>query len=153
MIQLVTHRPNGTRRVQLKFEKPTRVEKSHKDQVNINNIVARYLKTGLMERQMTPPMYGDFSSGEDFHGALTKIRESEYAFMGLPASVRRRFRNDPGELLDFLADEENRAEAVALGLIVEEQAAPVDVGTPAPAPAASNQAASSSVETTPPKND
>ena len=49
--------------------------------------------------------------------------------MALPSRVRRRFDNDPAELMEFLADEANREEAVMLGLIEKEE--PVQ---PAPAP-------------------
>ena len=37
--------------------------------------------------------------------------------MALDANVRKRFHNDPAELIDFVSDEKNRDEAVRLGLL------------------------------------
>lgn len=61
--------------------------------------------------------FGDFSTAGSFHEALQAQLDAREAFMALPARVRRRFENDPGVLLDFLADPNNRSEAVELGLL------------------------------------
>ena len=46
--------------------------------------------------------------------------------MTLPADLRKRFSNDPGQLLSFLENEDNRAEAIKLGLVN----APQDIENP-----------------------
>lgn len=90
---------------------------------NINNIIARYESTGVLGDPFNPgtaqPMYGDFSSVEDFHTAQTIIAHSMEAFNALPAHVRIRFNNDPALMLSFLEEEENRDEAIKLGLVAK----------------------------------
>lgn len=54
--------------------------------------------------------------------------------MSLPAELRKRFRNDPGMLLAFLEDPQNRAEAESLGLV--DRMPVVDSSPPEPAPVA-----------------
>ena len=52
-----------------------------------------------------------------FRQAQETVIAAAEAFAALPSRVRQRFNNDPAELLEFLADESNREEAVFLGLI------------------------------------
>lgn len=108
---------------------PSKTKQADGPLCNINEIVKRYRNTGQLTHVRTEiAQYGDFSPVVDFHGALVQLRKAEAAFERLPARVRRRFLNDPGELLDFVADEENYDEALELGLVEERQAAPtVDV--------------------------
>ena len=98
-----------------------------KDDCDINQIVSKYTKTGYCGHvREVPGRYGDFSCVDDYHSAMTKVSDAQEQFHSLPAKVRKRFSNDVSELLDFLGDPENAAEAVALGLIEKpvEQAAP-----------------------------
>ena len=67
------------------------------------------------------PMYGDYSSVSDFHAAQNLIAEATQTFDLLPASLRKRFDNDPAKLLAFLEDDSNREEAVKLGLVNDSQ--------------------------------
>ncbi|QXP08032.1 MAG: internal scaffolding protein [Arizlama microvirus] len=83
---------------------------------DINNIMARFEKTGLVPGTDRPPMYGDFTEVKDFHTQLSAIRRVEEAFLLLPAKVRNRFQNNPQDLINFLEDSKNDKEAVALGL-------------------------------------
>ena len=114
----VTERANGTRRVVQAVRGESRTEQAHRQETNINTIVSRYQRTGLLPVAAGSPRYGDFTGVVDYHSAVDAVHAAEDAFLSLPADVRKRFRNDPGELLAFLEDEGNRAEAVALGLIV-----------------------------------
>lgn len=124
---LTKKRKNGTLRVQFQCEGPSKVEQSHRDEVNINSIMAKYQKTGLFPQRTTTPKYGDFSSGIEFHEAMSRIREAERDFLDLPPDIRSRFENDPGQLVDFLNNPENAAEAAELGLI--EKPAPAEPST------------------------
>lgn len=117
MLTVITTRENGTKRVSLTLEKESRVEQSHRQRTNINSIVAKYKKTGKLPPTSRVPRYGDFSKFGDFHELQNKIVAAEDAFMTLPAEVRKMFANDPGGLIDFLNDPENRAEAQRMGLI------------------------------------
>lgn len=105
---------------------PSRTKAEFAEDADINVIWARFQKTGhfpsVEEMGGPQPMYGDFSSGEDFLAAATRVKEAQESFELLPAGVRERFRNDPKELLDFVSDEGNRAEALELGLVEDKRA-------------------------------
>lgn len=110
----------------------TLAKQSFKDQADINVIVNTFMKTGILPESVNMPKYGDFSEATDYQTALNLVMQAEDAFMSLPATLRARFENDPGQLLAFLEDEGNRAEAVALGLVqaqVEEPTAEPEEGT------------------------
>lgn len=90
------------------------------DDCDINKIVARADASGVLTHTARgTPQYGDFSQFGDslhFQNSLNTVIEAENAFMALPAETRKRFSNDPAELLAFLEDPKNQDEAVRLGL-------------------------------------
>lgn len=87
------------------------------EECDINTIVRRFGLTGELPSDVRMPQSGDFTSVGDFHSAMNLVREAEEQFMLLPAELRLRFGNDPGQLLAFLDVEGNREEAVRLGLV------------------------------------
>jgi phage internal scaffolding protein len=104
----------------IEFTDPGYTQQQFKDDADINSIMERYQKTGLLTDPMNPgtrqPMFGDFED-MDFHEAQTFLANAFQDFEALPARIRDRFENDPGKLLDFLRDDNNRDEAIKLGLI------------------------------------
>jgi phage internal scaffolding protein len=97
---------------------PTMTIQSEKDACDVNKIVEKCRRTGLMTNvRKDEPRYGDFSSAVDYHDCVFRAQQAQDSFMELSASVRSRFENDPGKLIDFLADPNNREEAVKLGLV------------------------------------
>ena len=112
-----TRKENGTLRVQFRCEGKSLTEQSHKGECDINKIMAKYQRTGLWPERLDTPRYGDFSSEVSFHDTMNKVREAEEDFMSLPPDIRSRFNQDPGELIGFLSDPENREEAIELGLL------------------------------------
>jgi phage internal scaffolding protein len=113
-----TIRSNGTLRVQTLNDEPSRTIQSEKDSCDINLIVSRFKTTGVMTNiAKGMPQYGDYSEVIDYQSALNVVNAAEDAFMALPATVRKRFANDPGQMLSFLDDPANRDEAVKLGLV------------------------------------
>lgn len=102
------------------FEK-TKTQQSFAEEVDVNNIVARALKTGLLGDPMAQAarqaVFGDFSEVGSYHDAMNKVVAAQNAFMELPADLRARFNNDPGLLCEFMANEANLEEAVKLGLV------------------------------------
>lgn len=106
-------------RVLLSFpEQPHgRTKQAFRDESNINNIVAQFLKTGTLEfTRKHEPQYGDVT-GADFQTAMDTILAAKSMFADLPAKLRSRFANDPAQFLDFVQDEDNREEATRLGLL------------------------------------
>lgn len=101
----VTHREGG--------EQVTK--ESHALETDIPTIVRRYKAAGIPLPEV-PPRYGDFSTGQDFHAALSRVRDAELEFMQLPSSVRRVCDNDPGRFLSMFGTEDGRELLAAAGL-------------------------------------
>ena len=97
-----------------------RTKQSFKKESDINNILKKFLKTGVIsqsainKRQAT---FADVSQIGDFADCHNRIVAAGAAFGTLPAAVRARFANTPAELLDFLSNPANRQEAIDLGII------------------------------------
>lgn len=98
-------------------EDPSLAQQHMKDECDINVIVERFGVTGQLPVRAIEPTYGDFSGVSDYHTALNKIKAADEAFMALPAKLRAKFDHDPNALLNFLQNEQNRDEAIELGLI------------------------------------
>ncbi|AZL82962.1 internal scaffolding protein [Apis mellifera associated microvirus 17] len=118
------------RRVQLVFPKDEKklTKQAFKDECDINNIVRKYSKTGILEHSAAgTPRIGDFSdiTENHFHESMNIVARAQNAFEQLPAELRDRFANDPGRLLKFMEDPKNLEEARKLGL-----AAPAKEATP-----------------------
>lgn len=106
-------------RVQLHFCGTGRTKQAMKDECDINVIMAKYKQTGLIEfTQKHQPQYADVS-GLDFQSSLEIVAKARDMFADLPASTRKEFNNDPGEMLDFVQDPDNRAQALEMGLIAD----------------------------------
>jgi phage internal scaffolding protein len=88
-----------------------------KDECDINVIIERFGVTGELPNSPVSPRYGDFSEVTDYHTALNTINATMDDFMALPAKLRVRFDHDPVKLLEFLQNDQNRGEAIELGLI------------------------------------
>lgn len=115
-----TQRRKNRRRVQTKIDTTVITEQHHRDQCNINMIVARAQRTGMLPQQTVPGSYMDVPN-VDYHQALEAVRRADSSFHSLPAAVRARFKNNPGELLNAIAqagrDPELHAELVEMGVL------------------------------------
>lgn len=101
---------------------PSMTLQDAKDECDINKIIARYQRTGSWSGTMAipsvVPQYGDFSSSMSYQEAQNVLIAAQTAFDGLSSQLRKRFNNDPSQMLDFLEDVSNREEAIKLGLII-----------------------------------
>lgn len=70
--------------------------------------------------------YGDFSTVGDYLDAQTRLLTAREQFDSLPSEVRARFRHNPAELLIFLSDKSNMAQARAWGLLKDVDKPPAD---------------------------
>jgi len=116
MKKVINKRANGSRRVSFITDAGSVVEGHHKNDVDINNVMKKYRVTGFLESNAHEAQYGDFTNATDFHDMKNRIIEAEMEFSKLPAHLRTRFNNDPGQLLSFLDDPQNLSEAQELGL-------------------------------------
>lgn len=105
-------------------------DQEHKDDCDINILVARFGLAGLMPDNFQWPEI-DLTHATDYHTAMNVLVQAEQAFKQLPADLRYRFKNDPHQLDMFLHDGNNRDEAVKLGLIAPPKETARD-GTPLP---------------------
>lgn len=104
--------------VQTDCSGPSMTKQAFKDEVDINWIMRKYEKTGLIEHvNRFQGKYADLGSAEDFHSCMNRIAAADEAFMTLPASIRERFSNSPEEFLRFVNDENNIDEMRKLGLL------------------------------------
>ncbi|QXP08116.1 MAG: internal scaffolding protein [Arizlama microvirus] len=111
-------RSNGSKRVVYVNDEPSLTKQSFSQECDINVIMARFEKTGILSSENAQtPRYGDFSDVIDYDESLRVVMEADEAFMSLPAKVRARFENDPSQLIEFVRDPANVDEAVSLGLM------------------------------------
>lgn len=104
-------------KISLKFEGEGRTKQSFKAECDINQILARYQRTGVLDfQQKYAPQYGDVTA-IDFQKAQFMIAEANGLFAQMPSKLRARFDNDPAKFLAFVDDDRNRLEAEDLGLL------------------------------------
>lgn len=93
-------------------------QQQFKDEADINTIVNRFLKTGVLPTPNNFPQYVDFEGVFDYQSAMNMVRAADESFMRMDAKLRARFNNSPQEFLEFFADPANTEEAIRLGLAV-----------------------------------
>lgn len=97
-------------------ETPSMTQQQFKEECDINTIATRFGISGELPVNGRVATFGDFESVNDFHSAMTAIREAEEAFMQLPGLVRERFGQDPQKFVEFCSDSRNLEEIRKLGL-------------------------------------
>lgn len=89
---------------------PSLTKQADAEAADINNIVERYLKTGIAPGMSRDPIYGDFSTAETFQEAMNIVAEANAQFAGLSADIREEFQNDPSRFLQFVEDAQKDGE-------------------------------------------
>jgi len=117
MTRSIKPRPDGSRRVLQSTGTESRVEPQHRDACNINTIMRKLHSQGVIPHFRTGGNFGNFTGYDDYHAMRTRICDAQDDFHRLPAELRKQFDNDPGKLLEFLDDPENRQAAQEMGLI------------------------------------
>ncbi len=133
----------GRDRVRTTIEGPSLTQASFQDECDINNVMKRFEKTGVLTHEnQAKPQFGDFSGYADYHESMNRILAAQDAFMQIPATIRAQFHNDPGEFLEFAENPENIDELVEMGLAEPKptsqepaEAPPSTEGPPTPPPA------------------
>lgn len=101
-------------------EEPSLTHQSMSDACDINNIMKRYEKTGLLEHvAQYDGNYGDFTGAKDYLDSLLQVQEAQLMFASLPADIRSKFDNEPAKFLEFVEDPLNRSEMARMGLLNE----------------------------------
>lgn len=122
-------------RVQFSTTGVSLTHQSMKRECDINAIMSKWQKTGILEhRNNYQGQYGDFTNTpQDYQESMNQVLAAQEMFESLPSSVRRRFGNDPGAFLDFVADPDNLDEMKKMGLTKAETSLIEDEGSPKPA--------------------
>jgi len=89
---------------------------SHKMECDINNIVNRFNKDGVITHLQKHGEKYDDVTGADYKLWMNKLVEAQQMFEELPSHVRNRFGNDPSAFLNFVQDEKNTEDMRKLGL-------------------------------------
>ena len=107
---------------------PSVTKQSFAAECDINTIMSRYERTGVIDFvNAREGRYGD-ASAIDYQKALNIVIEADEMFADMPASLRSRFDNDPVKFLDFVDDPANLDEGIKLGLF--KAPAPSEGGSP-----------------------
>ena len=115
-------------RVSLTFTKPSMTDGSFAKELDPNEIMKRHVRYGVPIPVKRVWQSSDMVIPDNLQDAIDTVNVLQADFNSLPAAVRERFANDPFEMLDFIADEKNRDEAVKLGLIDKPVIKPVIEG-------------------------
>lgn len=108
-------------RCDIDYFEPTLTKQCFQDECDIDSILAKYSNTGVLDHVRTNQgNYGDFLNVQDYHASVNQVIAAQEMFMSLPAQVRARFANDPGQFLHFVGDVNNRDEMAKLGLLKPE---------------------------------
>jgi len=92
-------------------------EQAHKEQCDVNKIITKYDKHGVIQHVSNfEAQYGDVS-GVEFKKAQDQVIYAQKLFDQLPSYLRKRFENSPQKLLSFMDNPDNREEAINLGMI------------------------------------
>lgn len=90
-----------------KFLKPSRTKQEFREDCDVNVIIRRFTKSGILPSSNANPQYIDAASLPDLQGAMAIMLEAEKHFMSLPAQVRKEFDNSPVKYVEFATDPKN----------------------------------------------
>jgi len=108
-----------------KISGPSLTEQSEAARTDINALSQKVLRQRLQGNPNgRQPIYGVMPSAT-YHEMMNKIVTMDSQFNRLGPKVRRRFMNRPELMLAFLEDENNRREALTLGLIEDPELAAI----------------------------
>jgi len=97
----------------------SRTKQSFKDECDVNTIMARYQKTGVVTHFNEQKASYGFAPAIDYQEALNLVKKASDLFDGLPSQIRAKFQNNPREFLAFCENPDNRSEMALLGLLKE----------------------------------
>lgn len=114
-----------------------KTKQSELGQADINLIVAKYDKTGIIPVSKRQAFYADVSTIGDYRSVMERVQEAAEFFMQQPADLRAEFENDPAQFLDFVSSaspdelrEKGLLEAEGESPPLEEPVVPPAVETP-----------------------
>lgn len=98
---------------------PERTKQSFKEECNINNIMARYQRTGIVDHVAKHGGSYQDCSAITFTESMQTVARATSMFQELPSAARKRFHNSPLEFLEYLDGDPSHAEMHDLGLTLD----------------------------------
>jgi len=92
-------------------------EQSHKDQCDINQILADYTRTGFMRHAKENKGRYDDVSAVDFQKSMETVANVKSLFENLPSEIRKEFGQNPSNFLNYVQDPSNGSELAARGIL------------------------------------
>jgi len=94
-------------KIQTNNNQPSMTKQSLKDDADVNKIIKRYNKTGVLPNMnKLESIYGQITS-QDLQDALNKVDSSYEAFSEVPSDIRAQFGNDAGAFIDYATNPQN----------------------------------------------
>lgn len=115
-----------TVRCPIEIQGESRTQQHFADECDINYIVNRFNKTGVVTHLATTAQQFMEIDPITLQEALNQSIEAQESFDSLPSKVRQAFGNDPMEFLNAVHDPNSKDKLIELGLI----AAPVTEEVP-----------------------
>lgn len=101
----------------------TPAQQQFKDDCDVNTIMRRFQKTGVIDHVAKhQPIYG-FASSQSYHESMNIVAIADSMFNDLPSSIRNEFSNNPEAFLEFVQDPKNAERAAELGIALSDEAA------------------------------
>lgn len=124
------------KRIQIHFDSVGRTRQEHQDECDINQIMAKFQKTGALDHVANTENNYSYADSTTFTEAINLVTTGEQMFANLPSSLRHRFHYSPAEFLEFVQDPSNTADMHQLGLLSPEASAAhlLSLKTPPAAP-------------------
>jgi DNA-binding ferritin-like protein (Dps family) len=94
----------------------TKTEQSHKEEVDINNIVAKHGADLVKQVSDLSKFVWDDVTNNDFQEMMNQMIKAKETFADVPKEIRRQFGNDPAAFMDFVLDTNNSDQLIAWGL-------------------------------------
>jgi len=115
-----TDHKNKVIRKRVTFKAPedeiVRVEQSHKDIVEINNIVKRHGIDLLQKVAAMQTFEYDDNPNNDFQEVMNAVIKASNSFEAIPSAIRKQFDNNPAKFMDFIYNPDNAEKMVEMGL-------------------------------------
>lgn len=102
----------------IRFTEPSRTRQSEREDCDINAVMARYERTGIITHtKQIQGQYGDFSNIPSYQEAMNQIMLAQNQFNSLPSDLRKQFENDPVQFVHFMDNPDNEEKARSMGLL------------------------------------
>lgn len=95
-------------------ELPSMTRQADAESCDINTIMKRYEKTGVLPPYTSPGFFADVSALGDFHVVTDTVAKVTAVFEQLPAALRSEFGNDVAEFVNWATDPQNAGELKSL---------------------------------------